>query len=182
MPPTSRGRAKVGAGGLKVNHIRYWSEAFNDERVKGKAIPTRLDPWNMGMIYAFVRERWVEARSDYYASFRNRTEREIMLASEELRQRYKLHSKRSKITAKRLAEFLQSVEAEEVLLHQRLSDLAARQIAVTSGLLSSGYIYGTGDNSSQDKPAKPHVEEHEERKAPSSESELTVSQIYKTTE
>lgn len=181
MPPTLRGRAKVGAGGVKVNNIRYWSDAFNDEKVKGRSVPTRLDPWNMGIIYAFVRERWVEARSDYYAAFRNRSEREVMLASAELRQRNKLHSKRSELTAKRLAEFLQSVEAEEVLLHQRLSDLSARQIAVSSGLLPSGYIYGTSDTALQDKPANAHVKGPEERKVQSSDRELTVSQIYKTT-
>lgn len=181
MPPTLRGRAKVGAGGLKVNHIRYWSDAFNDEKVKGKTVPTRLDPWNMGRIYAFVRERWVEARSDYYAAFRNRSEREVMIASAELRQRDRLHSKRSKLTAKRLAEFLQSIEVEEVLLHQRLSDLAARQIAVSNGLLSSGYIYGTGDAALLDELANAHIEGPEQSKAQSSDSELTVSQIYKTT-
>jgi putative transposase len=182
MPQTSRGRAKVGAGGVKVNHIRYWSDAFNDEKVKGKAVPTRFDPWNVGVIYAFVRDRWVEARSDYYAAFHNRSEREMILASEELRQRYKLHSKRSKLTAKRLAEFLQSVEAEEVLLHQRLSDLATRRIAVSSGLLSSSYIYSDSDSISQDKPVKAGVESQEGGGDPSDDSELTVSQIYKTTE
>lgn len=181
MPPTLRGRARVGVGGVKVNNIRYWSETFNDEKVRGKPIPTRLDPWNMGVIYAFVRGRWVEARSDYYAVFRNRTEREMMLASEELRRRYKLHSKRPKVTAKRLAEFLQSVEAEEVLLRQRLSDLAARQIAVTGGLLSSSYIYGGGDNSSQGSPADTHVEGQVAGKDSSPNNKLTVSQIYKTT-
>lgn len=150
-------------------------------KVKGKTVPTRFDPWNTGVIYAFVRERWVEARSDYYAAFRNRSEREVMLASEELRQRYRLHSKRSKLTAKKLAEFLQSVEAEEVLLHQRLSDLAARQIAVSSGLLSSSYVFGTSDAGLPDKPANAHVEGQKDGKAQSSNSEFNVSQIYKTT-
>jgi putative transposase len=181
MPPTSRGRSKVGTGGVRINHIRYWSDAFNDERVKGKRIPTRLDPWNAGVIYAFVRERWVEARSDYYAVFRNRTEREMMLASEELRRRYRLHSSRSTITAKRLAEFLQSIEAEEVLLHQRLADLAARQIVVSSGILPSSYIYGIGNNTFQDKGADVHDHQQLDNNASTSDDQVIVSQIYKTT-
>lgn len=48
----------------------------------------------------------------YYAVFRNRSEREIMIASEELRRHNTKHSGRFKMTARKLAEFLQSVEVE----------------------------------------------------------------------
>lgn len=181
MPPTSRGKAKVTDRGIKINNIRYWADAFNDERVKGTCIPTRLDPWNAGVIYAFARQRWVEAYSEYNSVFRNRSEREMMLASEELRRRHKLHSSRSKITARKLAEFLQSVEAEEVLLHQRLADLAARQIAVGSGLLSSNYVYGAGKNVTQNERSNaPANEGAHDQSSLDSKSTSTISQIYKT--
>jgi hypothetical protein len=51
-----------------------------------------------------------------------------MLATTELRRRYHNHSAAFHITARRLAEFLQSVEAEEALLMQRLRDGESRTI------------------------------------------------------
>ena len=51
-----------------------------------------------------------------------------MLATAELRRRRQHHAGASHITARRLAEFLQSVEAEETLLAQRLRDGESRTI------------------------------------------------------
>ena len=51
-----------------------------------------------------------------------------MLATAELRRRYQNHSAGFHITARRLAEFLQSVEAEETLLTQRLRDGESRAL------------------------------------------------------
>lgn len=51
-----------------------------------------------------------------------------MLATTELRQRHRTHSSGLVVTARRLAEFLQSVEAEELLLIQRLRDREQRAI------------------------------------------------------
>ncbi len=178
MPPSPRGRAKVGARGVRINNINYWSDVFNDERVRGTSIPIRLDPWNAGAIYAYARGRWVEAYSDYFAVFRNRSEREMMLASEELRQRNKLAAKRSDITAKKLAEFLQSIEAEEILLHQRLADLAARQIVVRNGLLPSTYIDGTDKNSLPDTKETVSANEPAREQVSDSSNTVAVSQIY----
>jgi hypothetical protein len=58
------------------------------------------------------------------------------LATEELRQRHRNHSTKFIVTARRLAEFLQSVEAEESLLIQRKCDLESRVIrqVVAGGL------------------------------------------------
>jgi putative transposase len=179
MPATQRGRAKVGTQGVKINHIHYWSDSFNDERVKGTSILTRFDPWNAGVIYGFVRGQWVVARSQYYAAFLNRSEREMMLASEELRRRNSLYGGRYKITARRLAEFLQSIESEEVLLHQRLADLAARHIAVKSGLLASDYIYGVNPLVSQSGQEDTLVSEQADDNGTNSDA-MSVTQIYKT--
>jgi hypothetical protein len=51
-----------------------------------------------------------------------------MLATAELRRRHQNHSAGFHITARRLAEFLQSVEAEETLLTQRLRDGESRAL------------------------------------------------------
>jgi hypothetical protein len=50
------------------------------------------------------------------------------LASEELRKRGENHSGQFVITVRKLAEFLESVEVEEAILIQRLSDLEARSL------------------------------------------------------
>jgi hypothetical protein len=72
----------------------------------------------LGIAYAFVHRQWVPCHSEHYPILKGRSEREMMLATEELRQRYHNHSAAFDVTARQLAEFLQSVEAEESLLIQ----------------------------------------------------------------
>jgi hypothetical protein len=60
-----------------------------------------------------------------------------MLATTELHRQYHNHSSRFAVTARRLAEFLQSVEAEESLLTQRLRDRENRGIRLA--------VAGTGN-------------------------------------
>ncbi len=66
--------------------------------------------------------------SEHHARFAGRSEREIQLASAELRRRQQLHGRRLPITARLLADFLASLEAEEVVLEQRLRDAEARGV------------------------------------------------------
>jgi putative transposase len=56
-----------------------------------------------------------------------------MIATAELRKRSQDHSREFKVTARRLADFVASVEAEESLLLQRLQDAAARRIRPVDG-------------------------------------------------
>ena len=55
-----------------------------------------------------------------------------MLASKELQRRHQRHSGRLKITARKLGDLLQSLEADELLLAQRMRDRESR--AIRSGL------------------------------------------------
>ena len=52
----------------------------------------------------------------------------MMIAAAELRKRYRDHSREFQVTARRLADFVASVEVEESLLIQRLQDAAARRV------------------------------------------------------
>lgn len=129
LPTTTKGNAKVCAGrGVKIRGIYYWSEVFRDPAVERSSVEVRYDPFDAGTAYAFVRGVWVKCHSEYYPIFRNRSEREIKIATEEVRSRQRLHSRQFNITAKKLAEFLESVEAEEQLLAQRLRDREAQHI------------------------------------------------------
>jgi len=124
MPTTTKGSAKVSPGrGVKINHIYYWSDTFRDPEFEQRQIAVRYDPFDAGTAYAFCRNQWVECHSEYYTVFRGRSEKEVMVATNELRKQHQQHlQQRFNLNAKTLATFLESVEGEETLLLQRLRD------------------------------------------------------------
>jgi putative transposase len=130
LPTTAKGTAKVFAGrGVKINYIYYWSDSLLDPEIEGQQVAIRYDPYNVGIAYAYVKNRWVLLNSEYYSIFVNRTEREIQIATEEIRKRRKIHTKQTfTITAKMLADFLCSVESDEVLQLQRMRDSETKQM------------------------------------------------------
>lgn len=129
LPTTRKGTAKVWPGkGVKINNFYYWSEAFRRPDVEGTRVRVRYDPFDIGSGLAYAHGEWVECHSDYYSIFRGRSEREIMLATAELRRRSTRHSQQFSITAARLAHFLESLESEEALLRQRTADREARNV------------------------------------------------------
>jgi putative transposase len=127
LPAAARGRAKVMPGrGVKVNHIYYWSASFQDPAIENQQVPVRYDPFDAGTAYAYIGRHWVECHSEYYGVFHGRSEKELMLASSEIRRQQQRHSQGLVVTAKRLGSFLNSVEADEALLMQQLRDREAR--------------------------------------------------------
>jgi transposase InsO family protein len=133
LPATTRGDAKIAPGrGVKINHIYYWSSCFQDPVLENQRVPVRYDPFDVGTAFAFVQGRWVSCHSEHNVAFQGRSAKELMLASKELLRRRQCHSQNVSITARKLAEFLQSVENDEILLTQRLRDQEA--IAMRRGL------------------------------------------------
>ncbi len=123
LPTTRKGFARiVPCLGVKIHYIYYWASAFCDPEVEKTLIPVRFDPFDAGTAYAFVKGRWVQCLSEHYAHFAGRSEQEMKLATAELRRRNQRHAQQLPVTARRLADFLASLEAEEVLLEQRLRD------------------------------------------------------------
>ena len=112
--------------GVKVNHIYYWSGSFQDPAIENQRVPVRYDPFDVGTAYAYMGRHWVECHSEHYALLQGRSEKELMLASSEIRRRQQRHSQGLAMTAKKLGTFLHSVEADEALLMQRLRDQEAR--------------------------------------------------------
>ena len=134
LPTTARGTALVHPGkGVKINHLHYWTNAFRDPTIEHTRVPVRYDPYDAGIAWAYVGNRWVSCFCEYFSSFRERSEREMMLAAAELRERSRSHSREFQVTAKRLADFIASVEAEEALLLQRLRDSAGKRIHLENG-------------------------------------------------
>ena len=108
--------------GVKINHIYYWCEAFRDPEVQGETVPVRYDPFDAGTAYAFVRKQWLQCHSEYYAV----AEGPFGAGDHAGHARTapappELIPPSFTVTARQLAEFLQSVEAEEKLLTQRLT-------------------------------------------------------------
>ena len=129
LPTTRKGTAKISpARGIKINHVLYWSEHFRNPTWETKQVAVRYDPFDIGLTYAFVDRQWVECYSEYYKVLHGHSEREVQLVSEELRKRHQNHSGHFVITARKLAEFLESVELEEEILAQRLRDLESRSL------------------------------------------------------
>jgi transposase InsO family protein len=123
LPTTPKGTAKlIAVRGIKIHHIFYWSDAFRDRQLEGTQLPVRYDPFDIGIAYAFVGKRWVRCYSEYYSVFHGHSEKELMIATKELRALKASHSQQFSVTAKKLADFLESVEAEEAMLMQRLRD------------------------------------------------------------
>lgn len=129
LPTTVKGTAKVvPSRGVKINYLFYWCDAFRQRTIEETRVPVRFDPFNAGLAYAYVNAHWTQCVSEHYATFHNHSEREIMLASQILRQRQRQHQRQTDIRAKLLANFILSAEAEELLLEQRLRDNEARQL------------------------------------------------------
>ena len=140
LPTTPRGTAKVSPGrGIIINHIYYWAEAFRDPTIECHEIAVRYDPFDIGIAYAFVKNRWMECCSEHHLVLKERSEKEVMLASKEVRRRRQLHSQeRFTLTARKLADFLGSAEAEEECLVQRLRDRESKSIRNNGPVIVSG--------------------------------------------
>jgi transposase InsO family protein len=123
LPTTTRGIAKVIPNrGVKINHILYWCEAFRYPDCLDKQVAVRFDPFDIGTAYAFVHNEWHLCHSEHYLTLRGHSERELMLATEEIRRIRRDHAREYAITGRRLAGFLTSMEAEELLVKQRICD------------------------------------------------------------
>lgn len=126
LPSTPKGVAKVRPGsGVKINSIYYWSDRFRDPGIERQRVPVRYDPFDFGMAYAFAGQQWVQCHSEHYATFQGRSEKEVLLASCELKRRRRLWTTGKATTARKLAGLLQSIESEEILLIQRMRDREA---------------------------------------------------------
>lgn len=121
MPTTLRGTAMVIPGrGVKINYISYWCDAMEDPKIQRQRVSVRFDPFDLGTAYAFIGGQWVQCHSDHYRIFQGRSQKELLVASRELRAQNRDRSPQYQITASKLAQAFQSVTMQETLLLQRL--------------------------------------------------------------
>lgn len=114
---------KVQPSGVKIEHIYYWNDLMYRPDILGTQVPVRYDPFNAGVAYAFLDHTWVRCTSEHYATFHNRTERELQIAREELVSSYRQRGRAIRtLNARLLADFLERTAACERLLRQQQCD------------------------------------------------------------
>jgi putative transposase len=126
LPTTPKGTATVQAAGrgVKINYIYYFAPELNDSRLIGKEVPVRFDPLDCGHAYVYVRNTWVECKSEYFGILRGHSLKEIELIVAELKERHR-YSRRSyfSINADKIAAMIESNDLTEAILLQRQKDL-----------------------------------------------------------
>ncbi|AJY76263.1 DDE-type integrase/transposase/recombinase [Paenibacillus beijingensis] len=134
LPTSDKGTAKVEPGkGFKNNYIYYWSDAFRNPEVEGMQVPIRYEPYNLGIAYAYVNKRWTQCISDYYAVFNGKTEKQIQIATKELKKKFQNHTQQFKINIKILADFLRDCDSDELLLQQMKDQEVHQNVKVIPG-------------------------------------------------
>ena len=124
-PTTRTGYATIHpARGLTVHGLHYWHERMRAPTVMGQRVPVRYEPYDMGVVYAFVDGQWLTCIADAFALVHGRSEREWHLILEEWRAQRRHHGQqRLAVNGPLLAQFLEAVAAEEQILLQRQRDL-----------------------------------------------------------
>ncbi len=157
LPSPSHGKTRVvqPGRGVKINNIYYWCDALRDPEIEKTSVDIKCDPFNVGVAYAFIRGHWSECISDQYQYLQGRTEKEIIVVTEDLRRRKSSHAKRVEVSDTELVEHLNSAEVlEGSLLIQRLRALENQTVInIIEGKnipLSTGNIISIKNNNHED--------------------------------
>jgi len=132
LPSTKGKTAKVQPGGrVKINGIHYHAPVLNTPGLA--RIGIRYDPFDMSRAYAFVQGGWAELRSEHANIFCRYTERQIIAASAEIREKNRSVYRNRQINAEILAHFLLAKEqTEAVELAEQAIDRAKQKASQES--------------------------------------------------
>ncbi len=153
-PSTAKGSAKVqGGSGIKVNHFYYWNNDFRNPEVVKTSVPVRYDPFDMGVVYAYVQGHWIVCRSPYYSTLEGHTEKELLIATQEFRRRARRDQTSASVSAARLAAFIADAHAHEDVLLQRLRDLEGKQVLEIIAHLAPASVYSAAPATLASEPS-----------------------------
>jgi len=124
--PTSRAeKGKIQKGkGIKLFGHYYQNEVFTERSLIGQLVPIRYDPFDIGVLYAFVQNQWLPCQSQFYAQLSGRSERELAIITAELRKSAQGDTESHGLSA----AFLEKAEGHQAVLLQRLKDLESHPI------------------------------------------------------
>jgi hypothetical protein len=136
--------------GIKVGHFWYNHPRLDASDVIGTSVEVRYDPFDLGVVLAYVQGEWVECRpsSRIDSYLQGRTERELESLIEEFRARRRKAGQNTDVNDAKLVEFMNDVREEEAVLTERLRALAnadARKVMQGEELDHEAYIMGDGD-------------------------------------
>ena len=128
--PTSRSeKGKIQKGkGIKLFGHYYQNDLFASRELIGQSVPIRYDPFDLGVLYAFVQNQWLPCQSQFYAQLSGRSERELAIITTELRRSAQVDKGSHNLSAARLAAFLEKAEGHQAWLLQRQKDLESHPI------------------------------------------------------
>jgi hypothetical protein len=128
--PTSRSeKGKIQKGkGIKLFGHYYQNDLFASRELIGQSVPIRYDPFDIGVLYAFVQNQWLPCQSQFYAQLSGRSERELAIVTAELRRSAQADKGSPNLSVARLAAFLEKAEGHQTWLLQRQKDLESHPI------------------------------------------------------
>ncbi|MDD2270959.1 MAG: DDE-type integrase/transposase/recombinase [Desulfuromonadaceae bacterium] len=124
MPTTDSGEATViQSQGVKINNIYYRHAALNTPGVVGSKVQVKYDPFNLGHAYAYIGNNWTECMSEYYAQFKDLTEKELQVISVQLAAEYAQNHSKTIVSAQKIAAFIAATKGtEKELIQQKLAE------------------------------------------------------------
>ena len=101
--PTSRSeKGKIRSGkGIKLFGHYYQNEVFAARELAGQSVPIRYDPFDIGILYAFVQNQWIPCKSQFYAQLAGRSERELAIGTRRTAQICGSATKRAEVSRRR---------------------------------------------------------------------------------
>ena len=156
LPSTKKGNAMIDySQGVKINRIYYWCDEFRNPENNRKRVPVKYDPWDIGIAYVYVDDKWHKCISEHYSTLQGRSEKEIQIIAEEIKKRKKDSAKKTSVSGFQIVGFLKSTDVSEKVLQQRATDRESKQIHARIN-------YGIESDSSGDLSAETEfVEENE---------------------
>jgi len=129
LPTTRSEKGMIQKGkGIKLFGHYYWNDVFAARELARQSVPIRYDPFDIGVLYAFVQNQWVPCQSQFYAQLSGRSERELAIITAELRKSAQGDKASAGLSAARLATFLEKAEGHQAWLLQRMKDQESRPI------------------------------------------------------
>ncbi|MEQ2528859.1 TnsA endonuclease N-terminal domain-containing protein [Bacillaceae bacterium CLA-AA-H227] len=121
LPSPDRRTRRVYPGkGIKLTYSYYWSPKFRNPRIEDTYVEVKYDPFNVGIAYVYIENKWEKCYSEHYQHLNGKTEKQIKLITEELRRKKKGNAQKRMISAKEIARFiLDSEDVEDRLALER---------------------------------------------------------------
>lgn len=121
LPSTPKGVATIEAArGIKINYLYYWTPEFRDPALARAKVSVRYDPNDVSVAFVWLKDHWAPCQSEMVAVFKGRSEKEIDIATQELRARNSRAGRRRVMNARLIAAYLEQTDTtEKSLLAQK---------------------------------------------------------------